>query len=158
MALAIAVGLAGPGTDYLSGRQEEQLIGRIVAAEQTVVASDAALSSLYSYLSPVLDRSETGPDLRRSVLGELGAGAQRWLPELRQRRRDVGALRLAPWDDRLRQVRGAYLHRLDAWVALVQGTAMEPEVFLAGRQGIRAARQDAEKALLRWNVGQVLQS
>lgn len=153
-ALLVIVGvLVGPARMTLSHSQEQLLVDRMSAAEMVIGRSEAGISSMSAYLAPVLDRPGADPQLRRSVASQLGLSAARWVPALAARQRAVAGVRIAPWDHRLERVRGAHLHRIEAWLAVVQGTTTEPDTFLADRTLVRTTRLEFEQALLDADMG-----
>lgn len=146
--VVVVLAAVGVGVErYEHQRQLDALLTAAADAEQVVDDSRRSLAGLVQYSSQLLSRSDLAPEQREAVLASFALDAQRFPPRMARPRAALEDVRALPWHDELASAREAYLDRVDAWTAFVDGVQADPSSLLFERRATRPSREAAAQAL-----------
>jgi len=145
---AALLALVAVGADrWWADRERDRLREAVLAGEKAVRGSSTSLAGLAGYSSRLLYDTDVPPGVRRSASANLGEDARRWVPRVQSAQQRVGSTDVLPWHHGVRQARGAYDLRLQAWADALRRFADDPQSSVFDDPADRQARLAAQEAL-----------
>jgi hypothetical protein len=148
LVLAVLAVVAYAGVRADRDRQVHALVASAARAEQVVADAARSLAGLVAYSDAALSHADLGSAQRDAVLQSFVRDSERFRPRMAAPRAAVAAVRVMPWDGRLRAARAAVLARIDAWTAAVDAAPRDPDLLLTVRRDTRGLRQQTADLLL----------